>query len=125
MRPPGPGGITLELSQLFGGISTNQPKLPLALLFAFAVLFARGRSANLLSIGAVDFGIIVDSTVILVEGVYRNLTAGTLADRPMEERVVRAAGEVERSLFFSTVIMVQVWARPCATTCPIAPAILR
>src|SRR5262249_51887286 len=38
--------------------------VPLALLFAFSVLLARGRSANLLSIGAVDFGIIVDSTVI-------------------------------------------------------------
>src|SRR5262249_57057841 len=47
--------------------------IPLALLFAFGVLFARGRSANLLSIGAVDFGIIVDSTLILVESIYRTL----------------------------------------------------
>src|SRR6185503_13632873 len=48
--------------------------IPLALLFAFGVLYARGRSANLLSIGAVDFGIIVDSSVIVVESIYRNLT---------------------------------------------------
>src|SRR5207248_9238082 len=47
--------------------------IPLALLFAFAVLLLRGKSANLLSIGAVDFGIIVDSTVILVESIYRHL----------------------------------------------------
>ncbi|MBI1916445.1 MAG: efflux RND transporter permease subunit [Planctomycetes bacterium] len=80
--------------------------VPLALLFAFAVLFARGRSANLLSIGAVDFGIIVDSTVILVESIYRHLTSGDYADRPLSERVVRACAEVERSVFFSTVIMV-------------------
>jgi cobalt-zinc-cadmium resistance protein CzcA len=80
--------------------------IPLALLFAFGVLFLRGRSANLLSIGAVDFGIIVDSTVILVESIYRHLSSGEHADEPIEVRVVRGAAEVERSLFFSTVIMV-------------------
>ena len=46
--------------------------IPLALLFAFSVLFLRGKSANLLSIGAVDFGIIVDSSVIMVENIYRH-----------------------------------------------------
>lgn len=80
--------------------------VPLALLFAFGVLFARGKSANLLSIGAVDFGIIVDSTVILVEGVYRHLATGAHAEEPLEKRVVKAAAEVERSLFFSTIVMV-------------------
>ncbi len=49
--------------------------VPLAVLFAFAMLFVRGRSANLLSIGAVDFGIIVDSSVIIVENIYRHLLA--------------------------------------------------
>src|SRR5207247_10022580 len=53
--------------------------IPLALLFAFGVLFLRGKSANLLSIGAVDFGIIVDSTVILVESIYRHLTSSQAA----------------------------------------------
>src|SRR5262249_3232205 len=43
--------------------------IPLALMFAFAILFVRGKSANLLSIGAVDFGIIVDSSVIMVENI--------------------------------------------------------
>ncbi len=46
--------------------------VPLALLFAFSMLFLRGKSANLLSIGAVDFGIIVDSSVIMVENIYRH-----------------------------------------------------
>src|SRR5262249_49803969 len=50
--------------------------IPLALLFAFSMLFVRGKSANLLSIGAVDFGIIVDSSVIIVENIYRHLSAG-------------------------------------------------
>jgi heavy metal efflux system protein len=80
--------------------------VPLALLFAFTVLFVRGRSANLLSIGAVDFGIIVDSTVILVESIYRHLSSGDNPDIPLRQRVVRACAEVEKSLFFSTIIMV-------------------
>jgi cobalt-zinc-cadmium resistance protein CzcA len=80
--------------------------IPLALLFAFGVLFLRGRSANLLSIGAVDFGIIVDSSVIMVENIYRHLSAGEQAELPIQERIILACREVERSLFFSTVIMV-------------------
>jgi cobalt-zinc-cadmium resistance protein CzcA len=47
--------------------------IPIALLFAIIILVARGESANLLSLGAVDFGIIVDSAVILVENIFRNL----------------------------------------------------
>jgi cobalt-zinc-cadmium resistance protein CzcA len=80
--------------------------IPLALLFAFTMLFVRGKSANLLSIGAVDFGIIVDSSVIMVENIYRHLSSGEYADLPLKERIIRASHEVERSLFFSTAIMV-------------------
>src|SRR4029077_13725194 len=54
--------------------------IPLALLFAFAVMFLRGKSANLLSIGAVDFGIIVDSSVIMVENIYRHISSGDYAE---------------------------------------------
>jgi cobalt-zinc-cadmium resistance protein CzcA len=80
--------------------------IPLALLFAFSMLFLRGKSANLLSIGAVDFGIIVDSSVIMVENIYRHLSSGEYADLPLKERIIRASHEVERSLFFSTAIMI-------------------
>ena len=80
--------------------------IPLALLFAFSVLYLRGKSANLLSIGAVDFGIIVDSSVIMVENIYRSLSSGEHAGLPLRQRVVRAASEVERSLFYSTLILV-------------------
>src|SRR5262245_10899608 len=76
--------------------------IPLALLFAFLMLFVRNKSANLLSIGAVDFGIIVDSTVIMVENIYRTVSTGQHPDFPLKERIVGAAAEVERSLFFST-----------------------
>jgi heavy metal efflux system protein len=80
--------------------------IPLALLFAFAVLYLRGKSANLLSIGAVDFGIIVDSTVIMVENIYRHVTSTEDVEQPLKQRILRAGREVERSLFFSTLIMV-------------------
>ena len=80
--------------------------IPLALLFAFAMLFLRGKSANLLSIGAVDFGIIVDSSVIMVENIYRRLSAGENGNLPLKNRILIASKEVERSLFYSTIIMV-------------------
>jgi cobalt-zinc-cadmium resistance protein CzcA len=80
--------------------------IPLALLFAFLMLFVRGKSANLLSIGAVDFGIIVDSSVIMVENIYRHLSSGEYAELSLKDRIVRACHEVEKPLFFSTAIMV-------------------
>ena len=68
--------------------------IPLALLFSVTVLYVQGKSANLLSIGAVDFGIIVDSSVIIVENIYRHITARAAdrlaaADRPDHRRVER------------------------------------
>ncbi|MGH7174485.1 MAG: efflux RND transporter permease subunit, partial [Gemmataceae bacterium] len=80
--------------------------IPLALLFAFAVLFLRGKSANLLSIGAVDFGIIVDSSVIMVENIYRHLSSGEYPELPLKERIIHASGEIRKALLFSTLIMV-------------------
>ena len=80
--------------------------IPLALLFAFGVLYARGKSANLLSIGAVDFGIIVDSTVIIVESIYRGLSQGDNADLPLSRRIAIAASHVQRSIVFATAVMV-------------------
>jgi heavy metal efflux system protein len=80
--------------------------IPLAVLFAFLMLFVRGQSANLLSIGAVDFGIIVDSSVIMVENIYRHINANDFADLPLKERILLAAREIQRSLLFSTAIMV-------------------
>ena len=54
--------------------------IPFALFFAIILLVLQGESANLLSVGAVDFGIIVDSAVILVENIFRNF------QRPREDR---------------------------------------
>ena len=81
--------------------------IPLALLFSVTVLYVQGKSANLLSIGAVDFGIIVDSSVIIVENIYRHITAkGADRSRPLIDRIADASREIERALFFSTAIIV-------------------
>ncbi len=81
--------------------------IPLSLLFSISMLYLQGKSANLLSIGAVDFGIIVDSSVIIVENVYRHITApGSDRSRPLIDRIAEASHEIERALFFSTLIIV-------------------
>lgn len=59
--------------------------IPFALLFSIIILVMQGEDANLLSIGAVDFGIIVDSAVILVENMFRNFQASKEAKRTMLE----------------------------------------
>ncbi len=81
--------------------------IPLALLFSVTVLYIQGKSANLLSIGAVDFGIIVDSSVIIVENIYRHITAHDAdRSRPLIDRIIEASNEIERALLFSTLIIV-------------------
>ena len=81
--------------------------IPLALLFSITVLYTQGKSANLLSIGAVDFGIIVDSSVIIVENIFRHISAKNAdRSRPLIDRIAEASHEIERSLFFSTTIIV-------------------
>ena len=81
--------------------------IPLALLFSITVLYMQGKSANLLSIGAVDFGIIVDSSTIIVENIYRHITApGVDRSRPLIDRIIDASSEIERALFYSTTIIV-------------------
>jgi cobalt-zinc-cadmium resistance protein CzcA len=105
-------GITLVILILFMFLSNVRTaiivaiNIPLALLFAFSLLFLRGRSANLLSIGAVDFGIIVDSSVIMVENIYRHLASGEFPELSLKERILRASHEIEKPLLFSTLIMV-------------------
>ncbi|MGN6819557.1 MAG: efflux RND transporter permease subunit [Sphingomonas sp.] len=79
--------------------------IPLALLFAFTCLDLQNASANLLSIGAIDFGILVDAAVIMVENIYRRL-AERGEDSPGVIEVIRdAAAEVDRPLFFSVVVI--------------------
>ncbi len=80
--------------------------IPLSLLFAFACLDLQGASANLLSIGAIDFGILVDAAVIMVENIYRRLAESDERPDNIMAVIRDAAAEVDRPLFYSVVVIV-------------------
>ena len=77
--------------------------IPIALLIAFIGMVVTGTPANLISLGAVDFGIVVDSTVIMMENVFRHL--GPHGRGTMQERILSGAREVAGPMTFSTVII--------------------
>ena len=79
--------------------------VPLALLFTFSAMVAVGESANLISLGAIDFGIIVDAALIMVEAIFLQLSHHAAQQRPVEITIVRAARHVGRPIFFSTAII--------------------
>jgi cobalt-zinc-cadmium resistance protein CzcA len=77
--------------------------IPIALLIAFIGMVASGTPANLISLGAVDFGIVVDSTVIMMENIFRHM--GPHGRGTMMERILSGAREVAGPMTFSTVII--------------------
>ena len=80
--------------------------IPLALLFAFCCLDLQNASANLLSIGAIDFGIIVDGAVVMVENIYRQIALRRGSSMNIIEVIRDAAAEVDRPLFFAVMVIV-------------------
>ena len=96
--------------------------IPFALFFAVIIMTLRGESANLLSVGAIDFGLIVDATVIMVENIYRHLSQrpeerfahsavghrirGTLELRGKFAIIANSALEVNKAIFFSATIII-------------------
>ena len=91
--------------------------IPLSLAASFAYLHARGMSANLLSMGAVDFGIIVDGAVILVEHLFHKLSPHAASahatehgePKPLGQRVFETAREVARPTLFSLLIIIAAY----------------
>jgi cobalt-zinc-cadmium resistance protein CzcA len=80
--------------------------IPLALLFAFVCLDLQKASANLLSIGAVDFGILVDGAVVMVENLFRQISARQGTPLNVKDIILDAAAEVDRPLFYSVAVIV-------------------
>jgi cobalt-zinc-cadmium resistance protein CzcA len=88
--------------------------IPFALFFAVGILVLRGESANLLSVGAIDFGLVVDGTVIMVESIYRRLgVAAAIGAVSAAEglsgklsAIFLAASDVNRSIFFAAGIII-------------------
>jgi len=80
--------------------------IPLALLFAFVCLDLQNASANLLSIGAVDFGILVDAAVVMVENIFRQVAARRGTPVNLVDTIKSAAAQVDRPLFYAVAVIV-------------------
>src|SRR4030081_247893 len=93
--------------------------IPFALFFAVIILVLRGESANLLSVGAIDFGLIVDATVIMVEAIFRRLSQTTALSEVEQSHIspdtamgikshaiLSASADVSRSIFFAAAIII-------------------
>lgn len=82
--------------------------IPLSLLFAFIVMNITNIPANLLSLGAIDFGIIVDSAVVMVESIMRHLSHSTEEQRRggIRKLIFNAASEVQRQIVFAVIIII-------------------
>jgi cobalt-zinc-cadmium resistance protein CzcA len=80
--------------------------IPLALAFVFVCLDVQHTSANLLSIGAVDFGILVDGAVVMVENIFRQLALRGNTPHNVMKIIRDAAAEVDRPLFYAVAVIV-------------------
>lgn len=88
--------------------------IPLAMLFAFILMRVFGVSANLMSLGAIDFGIVVDGSIVILEGILahiysRRLMGRTLSAEEMDREVEAGAGHVARSATFAVLIILIVF----------------
>ncbi len=100
--------VTLLLIIFLGDVTISliaALTIPCALLFAFALMVLTGRSANLISIGAIDFGILVDAAVIVLESVYRQVR-GRSMETSAEEAIADGAAEAARPVFFSVLVII-------------------
>jgi heavy metal efflux system protein len=94
--------------------------IPLSLLFAFIALHAHDGAANLLSIGAIDFGIIIDGTVVMVENIYRELALREGQSYKLNDVILIAAKDVDRPIFYSVAVILAGYLPIYALTGPSA-----
>jgi heavy metal efflux system protein len=111
------GGALLVIAILFLFLRDVRASLitasviPLALLFAFLVMKRLGVTANLMSLGALDFGLIVDASVVMVENIVRRLRKSPGQPITSRQQVLRdAALEVGRPIVFGVAIIIAVYA---------------
>src|SRR5438067_5693994 len=79
--------------------------IPLSLLFAFIILHAHDVAANLLSIGAIDFGIVIDGTVVMMENIYRELALREGQEYKLTDVILTASKDVDRPIFYSVAVI--------------------
>jgi cobalt-zinc-cadmium resistance protein CzcA len=110
-------GLVIVIAVLFVFLGSVRAALltavtiPLSLLFAFVCMHFSGIPANLLSLGALDFGIIVDGTLVMVEHIVHALDRRrtTRSQEPVLDTIRDAALEIERPIFFSLLIIVSAY----------------
>jgi cobalt-zinc-cadmium resistance protein CzcA len=83
--------------------------IPFSLLFAAACLKLRGIPANLLSLGALDFGMVVDGAVVMVENIVRHVGHRDNVTKPVGDRIRAAAHEVQRPVFYAITIIITAY----------------
>lgn len=99
--------LLLLLGSLKGGVMVSLA-IPLSMLVAFAGMVQANISGNLMSLGAIDFGLIVDGSVVMVENILRRLSHRQQDEEPLGV-IQRAAQEVARPTFFGVLIIVLVY----------------
>ncbi len=108
-------GIVLVVIVLFLFVGNVRAAIIVALTIPFALLFAatclnlKGIPANLLSLGALDFGMVVDGAVVMIENIVRHMTHPKNASRKPMELVSEAAHEVQRPVFYAIAIIITAY----------------
>lgn len=105
--------LILFLGNLRGGLIVASV-IPLAMLFAFIMMRLFNVSANLMSLGAIDFGIVVDGSIVILEGMLAHIYSGRLSGQrltqtEMDTEVAKGAGSVVRSATFAVLIILIVF----------------
>jgi heavy metal efflux system protein len=99
--------VTLVLISMLGDLRISflaAITIPFAVLFAFSMMVLTGQSANLISIGAIDFGILVDASIVVLESIYRKLSRRT-EDENNVDLIIEGASNASKPVLFATVII--------------------
>lgn len=100
--------LLLLLGNLRGGLIVAAA-IPLSMLFAFTGMVEAGISGNLMSLGAIDFGLIVDGSVVMIENVVRKLSEKKSSGVSLDQTILEAGKEVAKPIFFAVGIIIIVY----------------
>jgi len=100
--------LLLLLGQIRGGLIVAV-SIPLSMLVAFTGMMAAGISGNLMSLGAIDFGLIVDGSVVMIENIVRRLGEPRPPGMSKDDVIREAGREVARPVFFAVLIIIIVY----------------
>ncbi len=99
--------VTVVLISMLGDLRISflaAATIPFAVLFAFSMMVLTGQSANLISIGAIDFGILVDASIVVLESIYRKLSRRTENENAVD-LIIEGARNAATPVLFATLII--------------------